>query len=48
MDNEKLKYPIGKFNKTANITNEHLGLYSWHCNHHLAHITEAKKRNNWK
>lgn len=26
---------------------ENIGLYSWHCNHHLAHITEAKKRNNW-
>ena len=22
-------------------------LYAWHCNHHLAHITETKKRNNW-
>lgn len=26
---------------------ENVGLYAWHCNHHLAHITEAKKRNNW-
>jgi hypothetical protein len=23
-------------------------LYTWHCRHHLAHITELKKRNNWK
>ena len=23
-------------------------LYAWHCNHHLAHITELKKRENWK
>ena len=22
-------------------------LYAWHCNHHLAHITELKKRENW-
>jgi hypothetical protein len=24
-----------------------LSLYDWHCKHHLAHITELKKRNNW-
>jgi hypothetical protein len=22
-------------------------MYAWHCNHHLAHITELKKRKNW-
>jgi hypothetical protein len=22
---------------------ENIGLYAWHCNHHLAHIKEAKK-----
>lgn len=26
---------------------ENIGIYSWHCNHHLAHITNVKKRNNW-
>ena len=26
---------------------ENVGIYAWHCKHHLAHITEAKKRNNW-
>lgn len=26
---------------------EAVGLYAWHCNHHLAHITELKKRNQW-
>lgn len=26
---------------------EYIGLYAWHGNHHLAHITEAKKRNHW-
>jgi uncharacterized damage-inducible protein DinB len=26
---------------------ENIGVYAWHCNHHLAHITETKKRNNW-
>ena len=24
-----------------------LGLYDWHSRHHLAHITELKKRKNW-
>ena len=24
-----------------------IGSYAWHCNHHLAHITELKKRMNW-
>jgi hypothetical protein len=27
---------------------ESIALYAWHCNHHLAHITELKKRKNWK
>lgn len=27
---------------------ENIGIYAWHCNHHLAHITETKKRNNWE
>jgi len=27
---------------------ENIGVYAWHGNHHLAHITETKKRNNWK
>ena len=26
---------------------ETIGIYAWHCKHHLAHITEAKKRNHW-
>lgn len=26
---------------------ESIGLYVWHCNHHLAHITELKKRKGW-
>jgi hypothetical protein len=26
---------------------ENIGVYAWHCNHHLAHITELKKRNGW-
>jgi uncharacterized damage-inducible protein DinB len=27
---------------------ESIGLYAWHCNHHLAHITELKKRMKWR
>jgi hypothetical protein len=26
---------------------ENIGVYAWHCNHHLAHITQTKKRHNW-
>lgn len=26
---------------------EYIGMYSWHCNHHLAHVTELAKRSNW-
>lgn len=32
--------------KTFRI-DENMGIYAWHCNHHLAHITETKRRNNW-
>ena len=28
--------------------NEAIGMYAWHCNHHLAHVTELKKREGWK
>lgn len=24
-----------------------LGLYAWHCRHHIAHITELRKREGW-
>jgi hypothetical protein len=27
---------------------EAVSAYAWHSNHHLAHITELKKKNNWK
>jgi hypothetical protein len=26
---------------------EYIGMYAWHCNHHLAHITELIKRRSW-
>lgn len=27
---------------------ENIGVYAWHCNHHLAHITSLKDRMGWK
>ncbi len=27
---------------------ENIGIYAWHCNHHLAHITNLKKSKNWR
>jgi hypothetical protein len=27
---------------------EYIAMYAWHSNHHLAHITTTKERNNWK
>ena len=27
---------------------EHIAIYAWHCNHHLAHITTLKKTKGWK
>ena len=27
---------------------ESIGIYAWHCRHHLAHITETIKREGWK
>jgi len=32
--------------KTFSIV-ENIGIYAWHGNHHLAHITSLKTRNNW-
>ena len=26
---------------------ENIGMYAWHCNHHLKHITALKERNGW-
>jgi len=26
---------------------ENTGIYAWHCNHHLAHIAELRKRERW-
>jgi hypothetical protein len=32
--------------KTFSVA-ENMGVYAWHCAHHLAHITETKKRAQW-
>jgi len=35
-----------EYEKTFRV-DETIGIYAWHCNHHLAHIIETKKRNKW-
>jgi len=35
-------------NKRENRLDEVLAMYAWHGRHHLAHITELKKRMGWK
>ena len=42
---KKFYHPENDAENTLEFT---LGLYAWHCNHHLAHITELIKRMNWK
>lgn len=27
---------------------QNIALYAWHCEHHLAHITKLKERNDWR
>lgn len=34
-------------NKREITLKELIALYSWHCRHHTAHITELRKRNKW-
>jgi len=41
------KYTHPEYKKVFQLK-EALHMYSWHCRHHLAHITELKKRMNWK
>ncbi|WP_333599855.1 YfiT family bacillithiol transferase [Flavobacterium sp.] len=42
----KKTYVHPEHNKEFSLQ-EMICLYEWHCNHHLAHITELKKRENW-
>ncbi|ASS49493.1 MAG: metal-dependent hydrolase [Candidatus Fluviicola riflensis] len=46
-ENYKQVFIHPEHGKTFRI-DENIGVYAWHCNHHLAHITETKKRHNWK
>lgn len=45
-DDLKKRYFHPGQNKFVSL-NEFIATYSWHCNHHLAHITSLKKRMNW-
>lgn len=42
--NKTLIHP--EHNKTFTIK-EIIGMYAWHCNHHLEHIIQLKKRKKW-
>ena len=42
----KKRYFHPQQNKFVSL-NEFIANYSWHCNHHLAHLTSLKKRMNW-
>lgn len=41
------RYVHPEYNKEYKLS-EAMAQYDWHCRHHLAHITELKKRMNWK
>lgn len=34
-------------NNSEYLLKQIIGMYAWHCNHHLAHITTLKKDRNW-
>ena len=34
--------------KRAIALDEYMGMYAWHCNHHLSHITGLKERKGWR
>ena len=45
-DEWKKEFVHPEWNKQFNLE-VNLALYSWHCDHHLAHITSLIKRMNW-
>lgn len=45
-DDYKKEYLHPETNRKFKL-NEALALYAWHCNHHLAHITNLKKLKGW-
>ena len=46
-DKDLQKSFIHPANNNTYKSEEIIGTYAWHGNHHLAHITELKKRNGW-
>lgn len=46
-ENYKRVFIHPEHGKTFRV-DENIGVYAWHCNHHLAHITETKKRHHWR
>ncbi len=46
-DDLKKYYVHPEYGKTYTLESV-MALYAWHCNHHLAHITELKKRMGWE
>ncbi|WPR70309.1 putative metal-dependent hydrolase [Flavobacterium sp. NG2] len=48
LSNEELKKTFihPETNKEIRI-DENIGIYAWHCNHHLAHIISLKSTMNW-
>lgn len=46
-ENDLRKSFIHPANNKEYKIEEIIGTYAWHSNHHLAHITELKKRNGW-
>ncbi len=45
-DDLKKRYFHPEQNKFVSL-NEFIANYSWHCKHHLAHITSLKRKMNW-
>ncbi|KOY84324.1 hypothetical protein AD998_21485 [bacterium 336/3] len=48
MDEQLVRTFIHPEHEKTFRVDENIGMYAWHCNHHLSHITETKKRYNWK
>lgn len=46
-ENELKRTFIHPENKTEISISENIGIYAWHCNHHLSHITTAIRLNGW-
>lgn len=47
LNTEQLKSKLKHPELGDKIMDDYIGMYAWHCEHHLAHITELKKRMGW-